>query len=41
VTATLEQACPVGQVVGLLTRRLTRRYLDTELRGLKSRCESS
>ena len=40
VTATLEQAGPVGAVVGLLTRRLTDRYLQTEVRGLKAHCEA-
>jgi uncharacterized membrane protein len=39
VTAILEQAGVLGPVVGLMTRRLTRRYLDTELRGLKAYCE--
>ena len=38
-TAVLEQAGPLGWLVGLLTRRLTRRYLDTELHGLKAYCE--
>jgi uncharacterized membrane protein len=40
VTATLEQAGPVGAVVGLLTSRLTNRYLQTEVRGLKAHCEA-
>jgi uncharacterized membrane protein len=40
VTAILEQAGPLGPLVGLLTRRLTRRYLDTEVRGLKAYCEA-
>lgn len=39
VTAILEQAGPLGPLVGLLTRRLTKRYLDTEVRGLKAYCE--
>jgi uncharacterized membrane protein len=39
VTAILEQAGPLGAVVGLMTRRLTHRYLDTEVRGLKAYCE--
>jgi uncharacterized membrane protein len=39
VTAILEQAGPLGVIVGLMTRRLTRRYLDTEVRGLKAYCE--
>ena len=40
VTATLDQAGPLGPVVGFLTRRLTRRYIRTELEGLKAYCES-
>ena len=39
VTASLEQAGPVGLLIGLLTKRLTDRYLQTEVRGLKARCE--
>ena len=39
VTAILVQAGVLGPVVGLMTRRLTRRYLDTEVRGLKAYCE--
>lgn len=39
VTAILEQAGPLGPFVGLLTRRITKRYLDTEVRGLKAYCE--
>ncbi len=39
VTATLLQEGLLGPVVGLLTGSLTRRYLDTELRGLKAHCE--
>ncbi len=40
VTASLEQAGLLGPLVGLLTRRLTDRYLQTEVRGLKARCET-
>jgi uncharacterized protein YndB with AHSA1/START domain len=39
-TATLDQAGPLGLLVGLVYRRLTRRYLRTELTGLKDYCES-
>jgi len=39
-TAILEQGGVLGPLVGLLTRRLTRRYLDNEIRGLKAYCES-
>ena len=40
VTAALEQRGPLGAVLGLLSRRLTRRYLDIEVRGIKQRCEA-
>jgi uncharacterized membrane protein len=40
VTAILEQAGPLGPVVGLLSGRLTRRYLRTEVEGLKAYCEA-
>lgn len=39
VTASLEQAGLLGPLVGLLTKRLTDRYLQTEVRGLKAHCE--
>jgi uncharacterized membrane protein len=38
-TAVLVQGGPVGPVLGLLTKRLTERYLDAEVHGLKARCE--
>jgi uncharacterized membrane protein len=40
VTASLDQAGPLGPVLGLLTKRLTERYLQMEVRGLKDRCEA-
>ena len=40
VTAILEQAGPLGPVLGLVTKRLTNRYLATEVRGLKAYCEA-
>lgn len=39
VRQTIEQRGPIGVVVGVLTRRLTRRYLSLEAEGLKARCE--
>jgi uncharacterized membrane protein len=39
VTASLEQAGLLGPLLGVLTKQLTNRYLRTELRGLKARCE--
>lgn len=38
-TASLEQAGLLGGVVGLLTARITRRYLDLETAGLRRRSE--
>jgi uncharacterized membrane protein len=40
VTAILEQGGPLGPLVGLLTRKLTRRYLNLEVEGIKAYCES-
>lgn len=39
-TALLEQAGLLGPLVGRLTKRLTNDYLNTEVRGLKARCEA-
>lgn len=39
-TAALEQAGLLGPLMGRLTRRLTNEYLETEVRGLKARCEA-
>jgi uncharacterized membrane protein len=35
----IDQRGPIGVVVGALTRRMTKRYLDLEARGLKARSE--
>ena len=40
VTASLQQTGPLGQLVGFLTKRLTKRYMQTEVQGLKARCEA-
>jgi uncharacterized membrane protein len=40
VTAILDQSGPLGPLVGLLTWRLTKRYLRTEVDGLKAYCEA-
>src|SRR5262245_45693421 len=39
VTASLEQAGLLGPLLGRLTKTLTERYLQTEVRGLKAYCE--
>jgi len=41
VVAVLEQAGPLSPLVGRLTRGLTERYLQTEARGLRNRCEGT
>ena len=41
VRQTIDQRGPVGTVVGLLARRLTRRYLDLEATGLKTTAEAA
>lgn len=40
VTALLDQEGPLGPLVGLVTARLTRRYLRTEVEGIRAYCES-
>ena len=40
VRATLDQDGLLGPLVGLLTRGLTQRYMQTEVEGLKAYCES-
>jgi uncharacterized membrane protein len=39
VTLSVRQSGPLAPVIGLLTGRQTRRYVDTEAQGLKHRCE--
>jgi hypothetical protein len=39
-TARLEQAGLLGPVLGTVTKGLTNRYLEMEMRGLKARCEA-
>lgn len=39
VTLSIDHSGPLAAVAGLLTRRITRRYIDTEARNLKERCE--
>jgi uncharacterized membrane protein len=40
VTASLEQTSVFGALLGLLTKRITNRYLNMEVRGLKAHCET-
>ena len=40
VTASLEQTGVFGTLLGLLTKRITNRYLNMEVRGLKAHCEN-
>jgi len=40
VTLRLDQRGPLGLLVGVLSSRLTRRYLDMEVSGLKRRAET-
>jgi uncharacterized membrane protein len=37
----IDQRGPIGVLVGVLTRRITRRYLDLEAQGLKARSEGT
>ena len=39
VTASLQQTGPLGELLGFLTKGLTNRYMQTEVQGLKARCE--
>jgi hypothetical protein len=39
VTQWLDQRGPVGAIVGVLMRRMTKRYLELEAEGLKTRSE--
>ena len=41
VRQTIDQRGPFGVIVGMLTRRLTRRYLDLEAQGLKQRSQTT
>ena len=39
VTLALHQSGPLAPLLGLLTGKLSRRYVETEAQGLKGRCE--
>ncbi|OHV49437.1 SRPBCC family protein [Pseudofrankia sp. BMG5.36] len=41
VTLSIRQSGPLAPLVGLLTGRQTRRYVDTEAQSLKRRCEQT
>jgi uncharacterized membrane protein len=40
VTLALDQSGFLAPIIGFLAARMTRRYVDTEARGLKARCEA-
>jgi hypothetical protein len=40
VTLWIDQTGPLQPILGLFYKGLTRRYIQTEIEGLKRRCES-